>query len=382
MEFLLNNTLNLTVNEVNDEEIPWNIYLLTYELTRRVNMLASIGIILTGLLGNGIIMFVFSQKRFRTNSSNVYLLSLAIVDSIYLIVHFLEDTVRSYNQIYGASDNLSSFDKIMKFFNITNRFVIACKLVNYFRYCFRFVSAYTVVLISFQRLFLIYMPFKKYSKKFALKCVLIVLAISLVINIRIGFLFNIQVNDMNIPYCDVPEENSHEYFIITSAYIFIIMLIPIVVLIISNSIIIYETSKKVMSRSQISKKVKTSASAKYQRKRYETVVDIKIKKYYSNVARETSSKPKNSAYAAKKLKRVLILLSCSYVLFNLPYLIIWLIYFNHISFSGKLDAKSGTYIFSALQIAELFNVLSYSLKFYIFCITGSKFRKQLKYGIQ
>ena len=83
MEFLLNNTLNLTVNEVNDEEIPWNIYLLTYELTRRVNMLASIGIILTGLLGNGIIMFVFSQKRFRTNSSNVYLLSLAIVDSIY-----------------------------------------------------------------------------------------------------------------------------------------------------------------------------------------------------------------------------------------------------------------------------------------------------------
>ena len=55
----------------------------------------------------------------------------------------------------------------------------------------------------------------KFIKKFALKCVLIVLAISLVINIRIGFLFNIQVNDMNIPYCDVPEENSHEYFIIT-----------------------------------------------------------------------------------------------------------------------------------------------------------------------
>ena len=56
----------------------------------RVNPISTSIVILGGLIGNSIVIFVFGQKTYRTNPSHVYFLCSAIVDSLFLIVHFFE----------------------------------------------------------------------------------------------------------------------------------------------------------------------------------------------------------------------------------------------------------------------------------------------------
>ena len=74
-------------------EYAISAYLL--ETIRKYNVIITIIISFIGLLGHSLTIYVFAQKRFRKNSSNVFLLCLAINDGLYLITHFFEDTIRS-----------------------------------------------------------------------------------------------------------------------------------------------------------------------------------------------------------------------------------------------------------------------------------------------
>jgi len=56
---------------------------------------------------------------------------------------------------------------------------------------------------------------------------------------------------------------------------------------------------------------------------------------------------------AKKLRKILLVVSFSYAFFNLPYLISWSIFFFEISFN-ELTASNQNYLFSAVQLSEIF----------------------------
>ena len=56
--------------------------------SRKINIFFTILIIIIGLVGNIMTVSVFMQKRFRINSSCVYLLCMAISDGLFLIIHF------------------------------------------------------------------------------------------------------------------------------------------------------------------------------------------------------------------------------------------------------------------------------------------------------
>ena len=67
-----------------------------YTETRKINIIVTALIIIVGLLGNGLAVFVFAQKRFRTHSSSVYLLCLCISDGLFLLMHFFEVKIDSF----------------------------------------------------------------------------------------------------------------------------------------------------------------------------------------------------------------------------------------------------------------------------------------------
>jgi uncharacterized membrane protein YeaQ/YmgE (transglycosylase-associated protein family) len=71
---------------------------ININITKMINLYASIFIILFGLIGHFLTILVFSQHRFRNNSTNIYSFVLAIVDSLFLLIHFGEDTIRTYIQ--------------------------------------------------------------------------------------------------------------------------------------------------------------------------------------------------------------------------------------------------------------------------------------------
>ena len=57
------------------------------EKTVQINIFSTIPTIFIGLFGHSLTIFLYSKKRYRLNSSCVYLLCLAIIDSSFLIVH-------------------------------------------------------------------------------------------------------------------------------------------------------------------------------------------------------------------------------------------------------------------------------------------------------
>ena len=61
-----------------------------YTKTRKVNIAVTAIIILIGLMGNGLAVFVFAQRRFRSHSSSIYLLFLCLSDGLFLLMHFFE----------------------------------------------------------------------------------------------------------------------------------------------------------------------------------------------------------------------------------------------------------------------------------------------------
>ena len=98
-------------------EIDFNL-----KQARKWNIFALLPIILIGLIGHCLIIFVFIQKRFRTNSNNVFILCLVFTESLYLLNHFFEDTLRTFNDIY-IENNSTIFNKFMLFRDITDKYV-------------------------------------------------------------------------------------------------------------------------------------------------------------------------------------------------------------------------------------------------------------------
>jgi len=346
------------------EEILMANFIL--DVTKELNAYCSLIVILVGLSGNLITIFVFSQKKFRTNSSNVYLLAMAIIDNLFLITHFFEDTIRTFESI-GSDQNstISGSFFIIKQLNIVNINDFMCKLISYFRYVTRFSSASLIVVFTLQRLYIVCMPLKQMfkSKKSAWLTVVLIMIASLCLNIWVPFMFSIQINENEIKYCDIIENLNENYFKINSIFIFVVIILPVVVVFLSNLLIIQKTKSAETNRL----KLLESESIAYRRRRSR----LTLKKNTSNQACSVLEK------SSKKAVKTLIRVSFSYVFFDMPYLIVWLIYFCNHNF-GKMNQVNDDYLFSFLKMTEVFYLMNFSVKFFIYSFSGSLFRKNLK----
>ena len=124
------------LNKSNDEYLLRSVRVV--EKTRQINIFTTIFISAFGLIGNVLIFLVFCQKRFRKNSSNIFLLMLALNDSLFLVLHFFENTIRSAHYVYILDEqnpeNISkTFRSFIQFFNIMDKFDSSCRLLNYLR---------------------------------------------------------------------------------------------------------------------------------------------------------------------------------------------------------------------------------------------------------
>jgi hypothetical protein len=70
---------------------------------------------------------------------------------------------------------------------------------------------------------------------------------------------------------------------------------------------------------------------------------------------------RNVQFSAKKITILLLVVSFSYVILNLPYLITWMFFYKNVVYIG-VDKKEEDYLFGYLQIAEVFIFLF--LKFF------------------
>jgi hypothetical protein len=175
----------------------------------------------------------WTKKRFRIKPASVYLFCLSINDTLFLLIHSFEDTLRTFNDVYFQSTrNESSFSLFINSINIIDNYNYACIIGNYLRYTLRFISAYIYVAFTIQRLAIVYSPFTNKSKTTHSAWITIhfIVGISFLFNIWVPFLFEITTDSNELTYCDIKMSRKTIYFVISSLYICLITLIPITVM--------------------------------------------------------------------------------------------------------------------------------------------------------
>lgn len=399
--FLSNSSTTIThdanlVRNVYEENKKYTQSLHYLEIAIKVKVIATLIVLGIGLVGHFLTIFVFSQKRFRINSSNVFLLCLAINDGLYLIIHFFEETIIATKDVFitDSLDEKTPLAVLIKHLNIIDKNESACRIINYLRYVLRFTSAYIIVLFTVQRVFIVYFPLQnRYkSKKSAWKTVTIIACVSIVLNVWAAFIFEIRQGEI-YNYCAVKKIWVDIYFNMNAVYIMIIMLIPIVVIVVLNFLIIMKTTRDDFQREQLKTSPASALKGSDEKQIITTVMYKPSTKQTSLmlgsdlVTRASYRKPhiisldhgmiKNTpaqANTKSKLTRMLILISFSYAFLNLPHLITWSLYF------GEIDAIKRNHLFTVLQITEIFYMTNYGIHFYLYCLSGTKFRTQLKYS--
>ena len=229
--------------------------------------------------------------------------------------------------------------------NIVNRIELACCLMNFFRNVIRFSSAYVVVVFTLERLNLVFNPLSLRFKttRSAWLVILAICLIGCVLNMWVPFIFHINTMFIKV-YCDPNPDWRSEYLILAFSYTIIVILIPILIIFISNMLIIFQTSKQNSLRKNLTHDELASRS--------------ELKKY-----KET-----------KKMTRTLLIVSFSYVLLNLPYLIVWFIYY--------ILNDDSDYLYILFKLTEIIFLCNFGIKFFLYCVSGSVFRQRLSTSLQ
>jgi hypothetical protein len=170
------------------QQLQWSLDLS--EKARKLNVYACTLIIIIGIVGNGLGVFVFAQRRFRNHSSSIYLLFLYLSDGLFLLVHLFEDTLRTALDLYSPEPSAAAAAKdphcspsilfsstssaysnstsrestrsvsetLLRMLNFTDQLNVACRSVNFLRYFLRFLSAYLIVAFTAQRTMVLRRP--------------------------------------------------------------------------------------------------------------------------------------------------------------------------------------------------------------------------------
>jgi hypothetical protein len=292
-----------------------SIYFL--DIANKINIFATIPIICIGLIGNTLSLIIYSQSKYRLNSSNVFILILSIVDSLFLIVHFFEDTINSLEQYKVIS---------IHFLNIidTNREI--CILTNYLRYTLRSISSYIILAFTIQRYSVVYSPLSSRfkSKKYAWCICLIIIVSLLVINSWSLFVFDLttinQTNDKN-KQCDIIDEWINIYYYISINYFTFTKLIPMICIIVLNFLIVYKSKNDDLKRKQyvnVNLNCTLKRSINMRRNALKCTNQIQLK--------NKNNRLNNSLSSSTKMTKTLVSISFSYVILNFPYTIMWYVY--------------------------------------------------------
>jgi hypothetical protein len=192
-------------------------------------------------------------------------------------------------------------------------------------------------------------------------------------------------HDDSFVYCDSNQNLNFEYMILTLIYISLIILIPISIVFISNSIILFKTCKSEQLRIKTASGINVrnvTIDADRMRilfKKVKFTAESSIKPFYMNI-NQIISRISHKANNQKKLTKIFTLFSFSFAILNLPYFIMWIMFYYELHFSNETAEMYLNFINLLVKLTELFYIVNYGIHFWIYTATSSIFRQQLKYS--
>ncbi len=296
----------------------------------------------------------------------------------------LKNTLKTYKNI--CSNN----NFMVNFISISDKNDVICRLINYLGNVLRFISIYIVVVFTVQRLYIIYQPlsirFKR--KKSVWQTVLIIVGISFILNSWVFIIFRTdKIEVSNRQYSNIDNYLWSEYFILNSVSFCFIMFVPIIILMLSNILILIKTkqiySKQekhvIISYNNERIKITNNIASKIMIKQPPSAIGTRrmhVKPHFFTFNQTINRKRSLRLKASKTLTRMLLLISFSCIVLNLPYFVARLIFVRQTNLNMPTSIK-GNYLMSSLQITETFYILDFAVKFFIFYLTDSFFRNKL-----
>ena len=117
-------------------------------VSHKVYLHASLLFVMVGLIGNILSMLVFSSAGMRAVSSNVYLLTLALSDSMYLISVFMTKILTTLRCFYFPHLAVDVF----------NRYLFLCKALQYLLDLLSNYSTCLIMAFTMERFFAVHKP--------------------------------------------------------------------------------------------------------------------------------------------------------------------------------------------------------------------------------
>ncbi|KAK2179160.1 hypothetical protein NP493_509g02003 [Ridgeia piscesae] len=312
----------------------------------RFYLYASTMFVISGLIGNSLSVLVFSSREMRGISSNVYLLLLAISDSLYLLSVFLTKTLTTIRCLYFPNSAADIF----------NRSTTLCKLLQHTMDMFSDYSTCLILAFTIERYIAIYLPIRFKSlcsvRRARIACATIFIAVCIFIapyHIMYIGLFN------NYNVCTVLDgfETVFTALYIVEALVF--RVIPVFVIALLNGMIIVRVTKL----------------RRRKRKRNASMTPASQTGGHSNNRNQRTRKADKSM----QLTIILVLVSTSYILVFIPVLVHFVLWKMRVS--NWVDISDLAMLTSQNYTRTLY-ISGFAINFFLYTMSGRIFREQLE----
>ncbi|RNA32071.1 thyrotropin-releasing hormone receptor-like [Brachionus plicatilis] len=378
-----------------------------------VNFYACGVIIILGLLGNVVTIYLvksrpsasrtkrsFSiyQRRFNLSSissSDMYMISLAFSDSLFLLAHFVEDIV-------------PSMDKNIQWLQFINKSNLVCKLVLFVRNAARLSSSYLIVLFAYERFSCISAPLKRlkfHNRKYLIVTIFVASCLLTSYTFLLNGLRSTENHESSVVLyeCDVLSQFKFVYKYTIMVYTTLGIIIPIVLVCIFNLYIarvLFKRKNRMiknfghtgLSNCSSSIQIKTDTVQDYDPVGASSKSHcLKVNSVELGPKRTAPSYfdlRKNNLYQfsgiAQRLKDsgratvILVFLSVFFVLLNFPYIVSWCFFFIPYQSGLLKDQDQILFRYAFVMLAEIFHMTNYSVNFALCCMASKKFRLKFK----
>ncbi|WAR16390.1 P2RY1-like protein [Mya arenaria] len=286
-------------------------------------------VIVIGLVGNGLSIAVFRTSTMRKMSASVYLAALAMTDICTLLVYVLVEWLRRGLPYLapGLSVGLFDLDGI-------------CQMLLYLAYITRFMSSWIIVTFTAERVSGVCYPLQTMHRKSKriLVCLLVTGALFVIYKPFLSGEYKISERTL----CTSNPDHIFLSFVLDTIYVTIIFFLPLAIITTLNLLIVRTL-------------------------------------YLRN--RHTNDLFAENTKIRLEFTIILFAISFFYITFHMPYFVLWcklqVLNGPHLP-SVPRDKHFWDYWISLLNIARTVFYLNYCSNFFLYCITGTYFRNELR----
>ena len=306
-----------------------------YEVSKAIGKYVMIIIFILGTVGNLLSFAVMVQRNMRASSTAFYMASLALADTVVLLVGCLRRWVVEMFEV-----------------DLLNESPAACYIVNFLQYWSFDVAVWILVIMTMDRVVVVTSPLK--AQVYATRrraAIALIIVLTACAGINLHFFFTTEYSD-NV--CTAKKKhleffNSIWSWIDATVYSFL----PFVLLLVMNVVIIV-----FMGQADRRKRNMTN--------------QFKIKR----------SEEQRNTINSRKLTIMLLSITCAFIILTAPSMVINILREKGQPYFNLDNPKDMAKYILTRQVSRILLYLNHSINFFLYCITGSKFRRELSAMLQ